>query len=268
MEKINIIIADDNIEFGELLKKYLSKYGYIKVLGVAQDGFEAVEMIKSFLPDIVILDIIMPNLDGIGVLEKVPELGLKKKPLFIMLSAIGQDVFVQKAIDLGAEYYIVKPFSVDILAARIKQIYNEKCISPFSTANTVGKKPTFKLKRFNRNTDIEARVTDFMRNVCIPPHVTGYQYIREAIIQTIYNDEVFNSVTKMLYPSVAKKFKTTPQRVERAIRNAIESAWTRCKPADIEKVFGYRPKDEKDKPTNSEFIHFVANKVKSELGLK
>ncbi|HEX3029447.1 MAG TPA: response regulator, partial [Clostridia bacterium] len=125
MDEITLLIADDNVEFGDLLNEQISKEDDIKVLGVARDGLKAVEMIKQLSPDIVILDIIMPNLDGIGVLERMQSLQLMHKPLFIMLSAIGQDIFVQRAIILGAEYYIVKPFDIDILISRIRQIHND-----------------------------------------------------------------------------------------------------------------------------------------------
>jgi len=267
-EKIKVLIADDNTEFSEILKRYLDKYDYIQVLGIANDGINAIEMIKSMMPDLVILDVIMPNLDGIGVLEKISEMGLKPRPLFIMLSAIGQDVFVHKAVSLGAEYYIIKPFSVDILAARIKQIYSEKHLSPFSDSKVAYKTSLKGNQRPKTQKSIESGVTDLMRAIGIPPHMLGYHYIREAVIQTINNKDFFISVTKVLYPGVAKKFKTSPQRVERAIRNAIESACLKLGPDHIASLLDFKSKNDKDKPTNSEFILLMADRVKSELGLE
>lgn len=266
-EKIIVLIADDNTEFGDLLKNYMARFDDIKVAGVARDGFQTIDMIKTLKPDVVILDIIMPNLDGIGVLEKVPKIGLERKPLFIMLSAIGQDVFVQKAISLGAEYYIVKPFSVDILVSRIRQIFKERPSSPFSDGKMVRKVLSKNTGYSSQETNIEAGVTNVMRSIGIPPHMSGYQYIREAVLQAINDTDIFSSVTKVLYPAVAKKFKTTPLRVERAIRNAIESAWHRGTPGYIETLSGYKLKNKKNKPTNSEFIALMVNEVKNEMGL-
>jgi len=122
-EKISILIADDNMEFVELLKEYMEQYEDLDVVGTAKDGLQAIEMIKSLKPDVVVLDIIMPNIDGIGVLEKLETHKMERKPIFIMLSAIGQDMFIQKAVSLGAEYYIIKPFDVEVLVTRIRQLY-------------------------------------------------------------------------------------------------------------------------------------------------
>ena len=272
--KITVLIVDDNTEFRELLGNYMSRYDDIQVLGTAADGFEAVKLIKELDPDIVLLDIVMPNLDGIGVLEKIQELGLKKKPLFVMLTAIGQDIFIQKAITLGAEYYLVKPFSVDILVSRVRQIYNEKNMSAFSDSNTINRIAAVRTVNDEAGTlpeprtdrQLEAEVTNLIHLIGIPPHIAGYQFIREAIIQSVANTEIFSSITKVLYPSVARKFKTTPQRVERAIRNAIESAWSKKTPEELEALFGNRNKGLKGKPTNSEFINMAANKIKNRIG--
>lgn len=266
--KINILLADDNIEFGNLLHDYLNRTDDINVAGVARDGIEALDMIESLSPDIVVLDVIMPNLDGIGVLEKIAAKALKDKPQFLMLSAIGQDVFVQKAISLGAEYYVVKPFDADVLLSRIREIYREKNLSAFSN-NKASVKP---LPQNNGNTktsnSVEIEVTNLMRDIGIPPHMAGYQYIREAIIQTLGEQKIFGSITKSLYPAVAAKFNTSAQKVERGIRNAIESAWARGNPDSIDSLFGFTISYTRGKPTNSEFIAMMADRIRISMGLK
>jgi two-component system, response regulator, stage 0 sporulation protein A len=267
--EISVLIADDNIEFGNLLHEYMSREQDLHVAGVARDGIQAFEMITSLKPDIVILDIIMPNLDGIGVLEKVTSEAGIHRPLFIMLSAIGQDMFIQKAIALGAEYYIVKPFDVDILISRVRQVYKEKYMTSFTQnkifKDTVKQQESLKPEPGH---NLEVEITNLMHEVGIPPHMTGYQYIREAITQTVNNSKTFTSITKVLYPEVAKRFSSTPQKVERAIRNSIESAWIRGNRSSIDSIFGYSINYERGKPTNSEFIAMMADKVRINLGIK
>ncbi len=266
--EISVLIADDNFEFGDLLKDYMSQVDDIQIVGVARDGLQAMDMIASLKPDVVILDVIMPNLDGIGVLEKMSQVQSNRKPLFIMLSAIGQDIFIQQAISLGAEYYIVKPFDVDVLVSRIRQLYKEKRLSSILDSKTfVRNTPPGNFRPNEQIHDLEIQVTNLMRDVGIPPHMAGYQYMREAIIQTINNSKVFSSITKVLYPAVAEKYGSTPQKVERAIRNAIESAWSRGNPDSIDSLFGYTINYSKGKPTNSEFIAMMADKVRISMGL-
>lgn len=264
-ETISVLIVDDNVEFGDLLKDYMIQEDDIRITGVARDGNQAINMIMSLEPDVVILDVIMPNLDGIGVLEKIAQINLVKRPLFIMLSAIGQDVFVQKAVALGAEYYVVKPFDVDILISRIRQIYREKLANVLTINRATSKEKTSGQKNNSSLRDIEVEVTNLMRDVGIPAHVLGYQFIREAIIQTINNSKIFSSITKVLYPSVAQKFNTTPQKVERAIRNAIEGAWAKGNSDAIDALFSNTVYN-KNKPTNSEFIAIMADKVRIKMG--
>jgi len=268
IDEISILIADDNIEFGDLLNEHISKESDINVVGVARDGIKAVEMIKQLSPDIVILDIIMPNLDGIGVLERMQKLQLEKKPLFIILSAIGQDIFVQRAIILGAEYYIVKPFDIDILISRIRQIHKDNSRSALLYTKMFSKSMLPNFRQKEQEIDLELEVTNLIHDVGIPPHMTGYQYIREAILQTVNNTKLFSSITKVLYPEVAKKFSTSPQKVERAIRNAIECAWVRGNQDSIDSMFGYTVNYSKGKPTNSEFIAMMADKLRIIAGIK
>ena len=235
-EKITILIADDNIDFTRTLSAYLEKMEDIEVVGIAKDGNEAFEIIKGTHPDILLLDVIMPHLDGIGVLEKLNETTMTKKPISIMLSAVGQDKITQKAISLGAQYYVVKPLYIDI---------------------------TPENKKDERN--LEALVTNLIHEVGVPAHIKGYQYLREAIMMVVNDIEVINQITKQLYPDIAKKFHTTPSRVERAIRHAIEVAWSRGKADEVENIFGYTVSATKGKPTNSEFIAMIADKLRLEL---
>lgn len=264
-DEISVLIADDNIEFGNLLSNYINQEDGMHVVGVARDGFQTIDMVKSLKPDLVILDIIMPNLDGIGVLEKLPSLNLEHKPIFIMLTAIGQETFIKKAILLGADFYFVKPFDVDILISRIKQLIEEKHSTSISRNELFPNSYSSKLstnKISAPENSLEIEITNLMRDIGIPPHMTGYQYIREAVLRAANDSKVFSSITKVLYPEVAKKFNITPQKVERSIRNAIESTWTRGNHDLIDSLFGYTITYRRGKPTNSEFIAMMADKIR------
>jgi len=268
-KKIRVVIVDDNVTFGNLLHDFMGRYDDIDVVGVARDGLQAIEMINELEPDFLILDIIMPNLDGIGVLEKISSLEIKKKPLIIMLSAIGQDVFVQKAISLGADYYVVKPFDIGVLVSRIRQIYEEKPRELFSfhIGADLVRETKNSAEDFRQNIEIEA--TDLMREAGIPPHMVGYQYIREAIIRSVLNNSrIFSSITKVVYPEVAQKFNTTPKRVERAIRNAIESSMHKMLQRNNNQFYSFRAGKVRTKPTNAEFIAMLADRVRMNLGIK
>ena len=267
-EKIRILVADDNKEFGDTLVSYLEKEENFEVVGIARDGNQAVDEITMMKPDIVLLDIIMPHLDGLGVLEKLNERNIENKPMCIILSAVGQDKITQKAIDLGAQYYIVKPFDIQILVKRIKELkyyqpsqYKNNFISREIKTQYIDISPEEKKNEEN----LEALVTNVIHEVGVPAHIKGYQYLREAIIMVVNNIEVINQITKQLYPDIAKIYGTTPSRVERAIRHAIEVAWGRGQADVVESIFGYTVSASKGKPTNSEFIAMIADKLRLEL---
>ena len=267
-EKIRILVADDNKEFGDTLVSYLEKEENFEVVGIARDGNQAVDEITMMKPDIVLLDIIMPHLDGLGVLEKLNESNMENKPMCIILSAVGQDKITQKAINLGAQYYIVKPFDIQILVKRIKELkyyqpsqYKINFISREIKTQYIDISPEEKKNEEN----LEALVTNVIHEVGVPAHIKGYQYLREAIIMVVNNIEVINQITKQLYPDIAKKYGTTPSRVERAIRHAIEVAWGRGQADVVESIFGYTVSASKGKPTNSEFIAMIADKLRLEL---
>ncbi len=272
-KKINVLIADDNREFGDILCEYLSNQSDIEVVGLARDGFEAVDLILQNTPDIAILDIIMPHLDGLGVLEKIATSNMDKKPLFIVLSAVGQDKITQRALALGAEYYIVKPFDMDVLVNRIRQLKDSSYVPSVSTSISssisVHKNDMFTERKpvhiANASRNLEVEVTNIMHEIGVPAHIKGYQYLRDAIMMVVKDLDVINSITKLLYPSIAKEYNTTPSRVERAIRHAIEVAWSRGQVDAIDALFGYTVNIGKGKPTNSEFIAMIADKLRLEL---
>ena len=268
-KKIKILIADDNNEFAHTVSNYLKSQEDMEVVGVVNDGQEAYDMILNKEPDIAILDVIMPHVDGLGVLEKVSSSTMENKPICIMLSAVGQDKITQKSIALGAQYYIVKPFEIELLTKRIREL---KYYQPLPTYNQETnfvketKQPYIYLSggKTDEN-NLEALVTNIIHEVGVPAHIKGYQYLREAIMMVVNDIEVINQITKLLYPTIAKKFKTTSSRVERAIRHAIEVAWGRGQLEAVENIFGYTVSAAKGKPTNSEFIAMIADKLRLEL---
>ncbi len=264
-EKLRVLIADDNQEFANTLASYLRRENDMEVVGMAKDGLEAVNMIENKEPDIAILDVIMPHLDGIGVLEKVNELKGTKKPICIMLSAVGQDKITQRAVSLGAEYYMVKPFDIELLIKRIKELKNYKPSKNMNYVSREIKTQYITVENEKDEENLEALVTNLIHEVGVPAHIKGYQYLREAIMMVVKDIDVINQITKSLYPQIAQKFSTTPSRVERAIRHAIEVAWGRGQQEAVESIFGYTISASKGKPTNSEFIAMIADKLRLEL---
>ena len=269
-EKITVLMADDNPDFTSTLVSCLEKEEDMEVIGVAKDGKEAFDMIVNTEPDVVLLDVIMPYLDGLGVLEKVSAINMTKKPIFIMLSAVGQVKITKQAINLGAEYYIVKPFDIEVLIKRIRDIKYYKPISSSSQGSFSSREirvPYIEISEENKKDQdsLEALVTNIIHELGVPAHIKGYQYLREAIMMVIKNIDIINQITKQLYPEIAKKYKTTPSRVERAIRHAIEVAWSRGEEQAVERIFGYTISASKGKPTNSEFIAMIADKLRLEL---
>lgn len=260
--KIQIVIADDNKEFGDILFEYLSSQKDIEVVGVARDGLEACELIAAKSPDIAIVDIIMPHLDGLGVLEKINAISMKKRPLFIILSAVGQDKITQRALALGAEYYIVKPFDMDVLVSRVRQLKESSNSAVIRSDYSMDMKTMHHIP-VKRNLEVD--VTGIMHEIGVPAHIKGYQYLRDAIMMVVKDLDVINSITKQLYPSIAREYNTTPSRVERAIRHAIEVAWGRGQVEAIDALFGFTVSYGKGKPTNSEFIAMVADKLRLEM---
>lgn len=243
--KISVLIADDNKEFCNILNDYLLSQRDIVVTGIAKDGLEALKLIEEKQPDLVVLDIIMPHLDGLGVLERINSLGLEKTPRVIVLSAVGQDKITQRAITLGADYYVVKPFDMDVFTERIRQMFN----STISEEPT-NSKPTISVVEGSKSEDsssddnkepmdLEVEITSIIHEIGVPAHIKGYMYLREAITMVVNDMELLS-----------------------AIRHAIEVAWGRGQIDAINKIFGHTIHNDKGKPTNSEFIAMVADKLR------
>ncbi|MCG8499043.1 MAG: sporulation transcription factor Spo0A [Firmicutes bacterium] len=261
--KIRIVIADDNKDFCEIMCEYLNNQEDIEVVGVAKDGSEACELITALLPDVAILDVIMPHLDGLGVLEQLNAANLSHKPIYIMLSAVGQDKITQSAMALGAEYYVVKPFDINVLLERIRQLKGSIQVkkTPVNQAAVNDAKAAYGIPL----KDVESSVTKVIHEIGVPAHIKGYQYLRDAIMMAIKDMEIINSITKQLYPNIARQYNTTPSRVERAIRHAIEVAWGRGQVEILNSLFGYTIQTSKGKPTNSEFIAMIADKLRLQM---
>src|SRR5699024_5396493 len=218
---------------------------------------------KDERPDILILDVVMPFLDGLGVLEKINEIKGNYFPKVMILSAVGQDSITQRAIELGADYYMIKPFKFETFIDRLIQI--SEIDSSYSKIDILESVPKIKESSIsNEEINLETRITKVIQEIGIPAHIKGYLYLREAITIVIDDMDYLGAITKELYPAVADKFDTTPSRVERAIRHAIEVAWNRGKIDTIEEIFGYTINNNKGKPTNSEFIALIADKIRLE----
>ncbi|WP_067728125.1 sporulation transcription factor Spo0A [Oceanobacillus damuensis] len=255
MDKISVCLVDDNRELIQLMGEYFEEQDDIEVIGTAYNGRDCITMLGQKEPDVLILDIIMPHIDGLAVLNTLRTMELKNKPHVIMLTAFGQEEVMKKAVDLGASYFILKPFDMDNLADQVRQVQGTASISP-----SMGKSSKVERKK----QDLEANITNIIHEIGVPAHIKGYMYLREAITM-VYNDiELLGSITKVLYPDIAKKFNTTASRVERAIRHAIEVAWSRGNIDSISALFGYTINISKAKPTNSEFIAMVADRLRLE----
>jgi two-component system response regulator (stage 0 sporulation protein A) len=267
VNKIEVLLADDNREFTNLLSEYIAEQNDMVVTGIAYNGEEVIQLLEDArrMPDVLILDIIMPHLDGLGVLERLRELNPSPMPKIIMLTAFGQENITQKAVQLGASYYILKPFDMEILANRIRQlVVNNNVITPttYNSSSAISTKSN--VVPIAKGKNLDANITSIIHEIGVPAHIKGYQYLREAITMVYNNIEILGAITKTLYPAIAEKFKTTPSRVERAIRHAIEVAWTRGNIDSISHLFGYTINISKSKPTNSEFIAMVADKLRIE----
>ncbi|MCH1983759.1 sporulation transcription factor Spo0A [Ruminococcus sp. OA3] len=261
MEKLNIAIADDNERIVNLLGEIIKEDSDLELVGQADNGNDIYNIIKEKEPDVVLLDIIMPKVDGLTVMEKVnQDNSMKKHPAFIVVSAVGQERITEDAFNLGAYYYIMKPFDNDMIINRIKHVRNQA----MSRIRDIRKMSTCDNKNEYMEKNLEVDVTNIIHEIGVPAHIKGYQYLRDAIIMSVQDMDMLNSITKILYPTIAKKHQTTPSRVERAIRHAIEVAWSRGKMDTIDELFGYTVSTGKGKPTNSEFIALIADKIRLE----
>jgi two-component system response regulator (stage 0 sporulation protein A) len=277
MEKeVEIVLVDDNQNFCHLVEEYLNKQEHMKVIGVAHNGKKGLKLIKKKKPDLLILDLIMPKLDGIGVMEKLKQENLKDDMITIFLSAFGQEELTHKMVELGIQYYIMKPFDLSKLVKRIEQIVQiNNC--PETKENKVMAEPNLnqQLSQNNSKTKtpsqqakpekkLSLEVTELLHELGVPAHIKGYIYLRESIQLVVNNIELMNSVTKKLYPKVADKYNTTANRVERAIRHAIEVTWNRGNISALNDYFGTTVSPHSGKATNSQFIAKIADKFRIE----
>lgn len=244
MEKsIKLLIANENVEEQRSLTEKLTKDKVFSEIVVAGNGTEAIEAIGRDDFDILVCDLILSGADGFAVIEAAKEKDIKTK--VIVLSALSSEAFIKKAEALSVDYYIPKPYNEDILVKRIEELSSR----PTSAEGKMASK------------EIEERITNIFITVGIPAHIKGYQFLREAIKLAMENPDIINSITKKLYPSIAERFDTSPSKVERAIRHAIEVAWNRGKIENINSIFGLTVYSSNEKPTNGEFIALVADKM-------
>jgi two-component system response regulator (stage 0 sporulation protein A) len=224
-----------------------------------KDGLELLRQLETRPPDVLIMDTFLAHTDALGVLREMKSLPMSQKPLVFLLSSVDNARFEQDALTGGADYYFLKPFDPQVLAERVSQLCSWRSIG-FSVPFTANTMPVIRSR-----SDLEVMISEIMHQVGVPAHIKGYQYLREAIILSIEDTEMISSVTKVLYPTVAKTFKTTPSRVERAIRHAIEVAWDRGDVDVLSSYFGYTIQNQRGKPTNSEFIAMISDKLRLKL---
>lgn len=263
-----LFIVDDSQEIREILVNYFKGQPNMEVVGEASDGVTALKSIEEKEPDAVIMDVVLTGMDGFSLMEKINALEKAKKPNMFILSALCKEEFVHKALNLGASYYMMKPFSLDTLNNRLKDVLTfEKTTEDVHFSSTQAVDGMIKVYQEGRNNKsarmkaVEERITNIFITVGIPAHIKGYQFLREAIKMAIEQPEIINSITKKLYPSIAAKFETSASKVERAIRHAIEVAWNRGKIENINALFGIKVYSNNEKPTNGEFIALVADKM-------
>ncbi len=261
MSELNVAIAEDNPQMLNLLNNMLEEEDGFRVVGKADNGEDAYQMILKTEPDLVLLDVIMPKMDGISVMEKVRK---EKKgncqPSFIMVTAAGSEQVTSESFRLGAAYFIMKPFDRELVLDKIRKVCEDKNHRAGSPA--AGKIAAYMDKNEYIRQNLERDVTVMLHEIGIPAHIKGYQYLRDAIAISVSEEDMLVSVTKVLYPTIAKRHDTTSSRVERAIRHAIEVAWTRGRLDTINDIFGYTINNGKGKPTNSEFIALIADKIR------
>lgn len=267
MENVNVVIVDDNPMILNTLDEVISSEAGLSVIGRADNGKDAIDMIKDTQPDVVLLDLVMPQMDGITVVENIKKkTSMLKNPAFIILSAVGGEQMTEEAFQAGANYFLMKPFDKDILVNKIRRI-GKRPVRPVpgKVLEAPLKAATPEEAAMNREEymkeHLETDITKMLHELGIPAHIKGYQYLRDAISMVVRDREMMEAVTKILYPEIAKKNYTSSSRVERAIRHAIEVAWGRGSLEVIDELFGYTISTGMGKPTNSEFIALIADKI-------
>ena len=251
MEDIKVLLVDDNTELRHSLRITLAAQEGIAVVGECSNGQEALDFLSRAQADVVLLDIIMPQMDGYTFMEELSRRGGDQQPQVIVLSALGRDDFIMRAVELGARYYMIKPVENSVLISRIRDV----CGRGVAVAESV------RISAVNRTPTIDEKLAGLFLTIGIPAHIKGYQYLREAVKMVIENPDVINRITKELYPGIGRRFATTASKVERAIRHAIEVAWSRGRIDTLNRAFGCKVATREDKPTNGEFIAMIADKL-------
>ena len=249
-QTLTVLIADSGEDFCAALSAALQRADGFQVIGTANDGEQAIRLIRERKPDILVLDLMLAKQDGISVLKAVNT--LERRPVTLATSAFVTEYVSTAVANLGVRYLMLKPCDMGSLVERLDEIRGAAQLR-------------LPMVRRNEKTSIESLVTGIIHEIGVPAHIKGYQYLREAIIIAVNDMDVINAITKVLYPQVAKTFQTTPSRVERAIRHAIEVAWDRGDLDTLQRFFGYTVSNTKGKPTNSEFIALIADKLQLQL---
>ena len=247
--KIKVLVADPSDDYRAMVTGQLKTEPDTELVGSTGDGLEALRLAQECRPDVVILDILLANLDGMDVMRRLGEKGVRTA--CIMVSSFHRDSIVAEAAGLGVSYFMLKPFNLGTLMEKVRQV-SGKSVQSFGAVTQIPAR---------QEQSLEGVVTEVIHEIGVPAHIKGYKYLREAIMLTVCDMEIINAVTKVLYPEVAKRFSTTPSRVERAIRHAIEVAWDRGDLEVLQKFFGYTVSNIKGKPTNSEFIAMIADRL-------
>lgn len=256
MDSIRVLIVDDNQQLCDLTRRFLEAREEIEVVGVANHGRDAMELIASQRPDVLLLDLIMPQVDGYTILEQLGADESIHRPEVIVLTALARDDFIQRAINLGARYYMVKPFDYNMLYKRILEVAGLR-------REEISVRPSA-LPQAASAPSLDENIANMFLTIGIPAHIKGYHFLREAVKMVVDDAEMINAITKQLYPGIAKRFNTSASKVERAIRHSIEVAWTRGRVDNFNQVFGYKVFSPGEKPTNGEFIALIADKLSIE----
>ena len=252
MDKIRVVLADDNLNVLRLLTDYFAETPDIELVKAVSDGAQVVDAVRAHRPDVLVTDIIMPRRDGFRILEELNALPEEERPRVIVLTGLSRDDFILRAVKLGASYYMVKPFDVRLLVSRIREV-----ASSFENASIT----EFPTERESARQDVDEQVTNLFLTIGIPAHIKGYHYLREAVRMALAEPDVMGRITKELYPGIARKFDTTASKVERAMRHAIDVAWSRGRLDAVNSMYGYKVLSPDDKPTNGEFVALIADKV-------
>lgn len=252
--RIRVVLADSNPDYCVGMKEALERNSEISIEGIALNGNELVSLAMSVQPDIIVTDTVLPHLDGLAAARDILNMKLSTKPVIFVVSSFAGEQTLAEASELGIGTFMQKPIDIASLAGKIKNYKRQPVQFPGAYSRNA-----------NPDLDIEVRVTEVIHQIGVPAHIKGYQYLRSSIMMTIKDGDVVNAVTKVLYPSVAKEYKTTSSRVERAIRHAIEVAWDRGDIEVLQSYFGYTVSNIKGKPTNSEFISMIADKLRLQM---